>query len=112
MDWKEVIEKLTEMWSVPANWDGLGAPAPDGEVIAEAYCVSSKLINRGEEAPDRVVLSPSGAIVFNWYNKEDCVEKIEVRSKQVVRHIVMNGDGDFLYYGIYDSCDKSGEGGA
>lgn len=65
-NWLSVFSRLAEIMSYGPDWDDLGSSAPNQEAANEAWRVAIDLRHRGSSAPDRVMASQIGNVLFEW----------------------------------------------
>jgi len=65
--WTRAEERLLVLRRLEADWDGLGADAPNPELVDSAvqFLAAFRRENPGRP-PDSVVAGPNGQIVFEW----------------------------------------------
>lgn len=76
--WEAVIDKVIAIQNLGDDWDGLGAVAPTGELLASAVGLAYLLKDRGMEPPNAVVASLSGTVVFEWQWPDGTYGELEV----------------------------------
>ena len=76
--WEAVVNELVRMQHLGDNWDGLGATAPSGELLASAVGLAYLFKEDGVEAPTRVVPATDGAVIFEWQFADGSYGEIEV----------------------------------
>lgn len=66
-EWVSSANRLNGFDKLADDWDGLGATAPDQDVVQSAKIfLSLKRKQNPELPPSRVLAAPDGSIVFEW----------------------------------------------
>lgn len=73
-EWKECIAEIKRFRSFEEDWDGEGSLPPGPELVDAAISLTQWLQRNNEIAPDRVVVSVNGTIVFEWYEPDGYYE--------------------------------------
>jgi hypothetical protein len=66
--WDEVVEKLSTLFSLRDNWDGMGAVAPSGALVQSAVELIDTLRQLDFPPPSTAVATPAGTVLFGWHN--------------------------------------------
>ncbi len=65
--WVSSVNRLNDFDRLVDDWDGLGATAPDQDVVQSARIfLSLKRRQDPESPPSRVLAAPDGSVVFEW----------------------------------------------
>jgi hypothetical protein len=64
--WRPIIDQLDQIKRLQDDWDGLGAKAPESELVKTAAVLFYFWIDNRKPAPTRVVASTAGTIVIEW----------------------------------------------
>lgn len=62
--WSEIFETLQNFDDCQDDWDGMGSPAPEPEILHAANLLARKLRDSEHPAPDRVLVTVDGTICF------------------------------------------------
>ena len=66
-EWVSSANRLNDFDRLVDDWDGLGATAPDQDVIESAKIFLSLKRKRDPESPpSRVLATPDGSVIFEW----------------------------------------------
>ena len=66
-EWVSSANRLNDFDRLVDDWDGLGATAPDQDVVESAKIfLSLKRTQDPESPPSRVLAAPDGSVVFEW----------------------------------------------
>lgn len=71
MDWPAVTARLDEIAALPADWDGMGAAAPNPAAIRDArrwLVIVADWSDGEEDGPGSVYAVPGGEVVMTWQN--------------------------------------------
>ena len=73
--WFSSANRLSDFKRLVDDWDGLGATAPDQDVVQSAKIfLSLKRTQVPESPPSRVLAAPDGSVVFEWQSGSTIVE--------------------------------------
>jgi len=65
--WQRIINALHAMLSYRDDWDGLGSPAPDRDIVVGAIALMNRLMIQPDcPAPTRTAATPSGTVGVEW----------------------------------------------
>lgn len=74
-EWVSSANRLNDFDRLADDWDGLGATAPDQDVVESAKIFLSLMRKHDPESPpSRVLAAPDGSIVFEWQSGSKIVE--------------------------------------
>jgi hypothetical protein len=65
--WRRAFVELKRIGSLPYDWDDMEASAPDFGAIRLAEFVLGTLFKEACPSPDRVVASPMGSVLVQWF---------------------------------------------
>ncbi len=73
--WGERSDDLHRLLSLPDDWDGQGAVAPESLLVNSAIDLLRKFREQTElPPPTRIVAAPSGSVVLEWQTGEVYLE--------------------------------------
>jgi hypothetical protein len=75
--WQQLIDDLLAIRSLPDDWDGQGAEAPQPALVDGAITLAQDFKTSGEAPADRVIAGVNGTVFFEWHRPTDYLE-IEV----------------------------------
>lgn len=76
--WEPCLQKLCDFQRLGDDWDGAGAKAPSGNVLASAVGLAYVFLERGVAAPSRVVPGIEGSVLFEWQFPDGGYAEVEV----------------------------------
>ncbi len=91
--WQKIVESLYAMLSYREDWDGMGSPSPDRDIISSAIGLLSQLKVIPEyPVPTRVVATPAGTIGIEWQLPDRYLE-VEITEPKLSQWMMI-GDGE------------------
>lgn len=76
--WKPIIDQLEHINQLEDDWDGLGAKAPEGEILKTAVGLVYFWIDNQLAIPTRAVAGTAGTIVFEWQGEDGTYAEWEI----------------------------------
>lgn len=82
VQWRRCLEDLRNLKALRDDWDGLGALAPDPQLIDSAFVVLRPLQKDGADVPE-VSATPTGGVFLEWQG-DDIYLEAEIEQPHIV----------------------------
>jgi hypothetical protein len=76
--WESAVRTIAGFQHLADDWDGAGAKAPPGELLASAIALAYLLNEKGLPPPDRVVPGLTGSVIIEWQGQDGSYTEIEI----------------------------------
>jgi hypothetical protein len=110
--WARTVQKLRAMGRLYDDWDGLGATAPDRELVdnAEAFLALFRA-HAPNSPPSRVIAGPNGTVVFGWQSPSMQLEA-EIESPGVAEFVLEeSGSAPQMWHYCFGAADRDAQWG-
>jgi hypothetical protein len=102
-----VHQRLNDLEQLGQNWDGYGAPAIRGVLIATAREIASRLAEHDVPRPHVVPLS-SGALQFEWRDQRNRVLELEIEGPETIHYLRWDPDAGIEDENYIHTADENG----
>jgi len=76
--WGATIQRIESFFQLGDDWDGLGAKAPEHELLKSAVGLAYLFSERGVPAPVAVVPGLDGSVNFEWQEPDGTIAEVEI----------------------------------
>ena len=108
--WREIGEEINGFRSCRNNWDGLGATAPNPDIIDRAIAFIELARERfGDRAPTRATLGPNGSVAIEWRYKSGVCYEAEIDADPEIHWMAFDGINQPIHW-EWEAPEKSEAG--
>jgi hypothetical protein len=99
--WREIGEEIRGFRSCRNNWDGLGADAPNPDIIDRAITfveLARKLFS--DRPPIRAALGPNGTVAIEWRDKSGVCYEAEFDADPEIHWMAFDGKNQPIHWDL------------